>query len=341
MTRAADSREHTSHSAWMPVCLKNAEWDTMSSTTKPFVLLVGGAGHTGRVITKALLKEGNFRVALLARPGSINKPLVQELKAAGAEIRIGDITEAPEKIEAFLQGVDILVSIVLAMIDQKPLFLAAKKAGVGRVVPSDFGPYAPRGVMSMHDIKLDVREYIKELGLPYTFIEVGWWLQGMFPYPHATPENSFITKTYVGDRQQRVLYTELHSIGTFVARILADPRTLNQTVIAYDGEANLDDIYTVASKISGEDFFDFTRVPDEELFARMKSDDIGIKVISQYYNSLYIRGDNTLANAVAGGSLDARKLYPDVPVASVEQAAKEFYAKPPILEVDLSTVSLN
>ncbi len=82
----------------------------------------------------------------------------------------------------------------------------------------------------------------------------------MFPYPHATPENSFITKTYVGDRQQRVLYTELHSIGTFVARILADPRTLNQTVIAYDGEANLDDIYTVASKISGEDFFDFTRV---------------------------------------------------------------------------------
>ncbi len=73
----------------------------------------------------------------------------------------------------------------------------------------------------------------------------------------------------------------------------------------------------------------------------MKSDDIGIKVISQYYNSLYIRGDNTLANAVAGGSLDARKLYPDVPVALVEQAAKEFYAKPPILEVDLSTVSLN
>ncbi len=94
---------------------------------------------------------------MLARPGSINKPLVQELKAAGAEIRIGDITEAPEKIEAFLQGVDILVSIVLAMIDQKPLFLAAKKAGVGRVVPSDFGPYAPRGVMSMHDIVNSVR----------------------------------------------------------------------------------------------------------------------------------------------------------------------------------------
>ncbi len=108
--------------------------------------------------------------------------------------------------------------------------------------------------------KLDVRDYIKELGLPYTFIEVGWWLQGLFPYPHALPENIFVTKTYFGDRQKKVLYTELNSIGTFVARILADPRTLNQTVITSDGEATVNDIYTVASKISGEDFFDFTRV---------------------------------------------------------------------------------
>ncbi len=73
----------------------------------------------------------------------------------------------------------------------------------------------------------------------------------------------------------------------------------------------------------------------------MKSNDIGTKVISEYRNSLYVRGDNTLANAVAGGSLDARKLYPDVPVASVEQAAKEFYANPTVPEYDLSTVSLN
>ncbi|KAF9020775.1 NAD-P-binding protein [Hymenopellis radicata] len=315
------------------------------STTKPFVLLVGGAGQVGRGITKALLKEGKFRVALLVRRSSVNKPVVQELKAVGAEVRIGDITEAPEKIEAFLEGVDILVSIVLAMIDQKPLFRAAKKTGVGRVVPSDFGPYAPRGATAMQDVKLGVRDYIKELGLSYTFIEVGWWLQGMFPYPHATPENFFITKTYVGDRQQKTLYIDVNSIGTFVARILADPRTLNQTVIAYDGEANLDEVYPVANRISGEDFSDFTRVrilvPDEEIFARMKSNDIATKVVSEYFHSLYIRGDNTLANAVAAGSLDARKLYPDVPVVTVEQAAKEFYANPPIPEVDLSTMALN
>ncbi len=96
--------------------------------------------------------------------------------------------------------------------------------------------------------------------MPYTFIEVGCWLQAILPYPYATPENFIVTKTYVGDRQQKVLYTELNSIGTFVARILADPRTLNQTVITSEGEANLNEIYQVANKASGEDFFDFTRV---------------------------------------------------------------------------------
>ncbi|KAF8910287.1 hypothetical protein CPB85DRAFT_1435379 [Mucidula mucida] len=78
-------------------------------------------------------------------------------------------------------------------------------------------------------------------------------------------------------------------------------------------------------------------LPDEELFARLKSTNVATKIVSEYFNSIYIRGDNTLTNAVADGSLDARKLYPDVPVASVEQTAKEFYANPPIPDYDLSS----
>ncbi len=32
----------------------------MSTTAKPFVLMVGGTGHIGRGVTKALLEEGKF-----------------------------------------------------------------------------------------------------------------------------------------------------------------------------------------------------------------------------------------------------------------------------------------
>ncbi len=101
---------------------------------------------------------------------------------------------------------------------------------------------------------------MKELELPYTFIEVGWWFQLLFPWPHAIPETLLTPKFYVGDREKKVLYTSLKSIALFVARIINDPRTLNQTVITSDGEASLNETWPVAEKVSGEDFSDYPRV---------------------------------------------------------------------------------
>ena len=66
-----------------------------------------------------------------------------------------------------------------------------------------------------------------------------------------------------------------------------------------------------------------------------KSDSAAVKIYAQYLRSNYIRGDNTLEKAVAKGALDARKLYPDVPAVTLEEAAKEFYANPPTLEYDV------
>ncbi|KDQ23097.1 hypothetical protein PLEOSDRAFT_1108732 [Pleurotus ostreatus PC15] len=142
-------------------------------------VLIGASGCTGGTIAKALHQAGNFRLSILVRKSSINKPAVQEL--TDAEVIVEDIFDSSAKLQYYLGGVDVLISKVLVMVDQRPLLLAAKKAGVGRDVPSDFGPTAPRGVMFMHDLKLEVRDYIKELELPHTFIEVGVWLSGMFP----------------------------------------------------------------------------------------------------------------------------------------------------------------
>lgn len=88
----------------------------------------------------------------MVREASVDKPAIKHFREAGAEVVIGDVSESPEKLETYLKGVDVLISTVLIMVDQSPLILAAKKAGVGRVVPSDFGPTAPRGVMEMHDL---------------------------------------------------------------------------------------------------------------------------------------------------------------------------------------------
>lgn len=45
-----------------------------------------------------------------------------------------------------------------------------------------------------------------------------------------------------------------------VPRIIADPRTLNQTVVAHDGEITLNEAWKIAEKVTGEDFSDYYEV---------------------------------------------------------------------------------
>ncbi|KAF4565676.1 hypothetical protein EYR36_002254 [Pleurotus pulmonarius] len=298
------------------------------------VLVVGAAGRTGRPIASAILKESNqFRLSILVREASKDKPAIKELTDAGAELVVGDISDSVEKLGSYLKGVDVLISTVLVMVDQKPLFLAAKNAGVGRVIPSDFASTAPKGVMFTNDIKLAIRDYIKELGLGYTFIEVGTWLHVMFPPLHSATDTLLTHKSYPGDKRQKTIYSTMPTIGALVARIIADPRTLNQTVVAYDGEISLSETWAIAERITGEDFSDYYHNPNEELErGAQQMQNVVKRIVADYFRSLYIRGDNTLANATAMGRLDARRLYEDVPYADVEEEAKKHYTSGAVSE---------
>ncbi|KAG9225638.1 hypothetical protein CCMSSC00406_0007495 [Pleurotus cornucopiae] len=431
---------------------------------KTHVFIVGATGYTGGAIAKALLEAGTFRLSILIGESSINKPVNKELTEAGAEVVRGDISESPEKLESYLKGVDVLISTVPVMVDQKPLILAAKQAGVGRVVPSDFGPIAPKGVMNMHDIKLGIRDYIKELGLPHTFIEVGWWLLGMLPPLHSAANTLLTQKYYIGNRDQKLVYSTLSTIGKMVAHIIIDPRTLGQTVVVYDGEIinetwgvtekvtgedfsdypkvsneeiggvgasgytggaiantlleagtfrlsilvreasvdkpaikhlreagaevvigdvsespekletylkgvevlistvtlarplpgvswkctisnlgstvvahdgeiSIDETWKIAEKVTGEDFSDYPKISDEEIERGcQQTDNWAKKIAAEYYRSLFIRGDNTLAKAVALGHLDSRKLHDDIPYPDVEEVARNHYRSGFVLE---------
>lgn len=75
----------------------------------------------------------------------------------GVEIRVGDFSQdSEEQLIEHLVGVDILISFVStkAITLQKNILKAAKKVGVKRVVPSDFGITCPPGRREIQD---DVR----------------------------------------------------------------------------------------------------------------------------------------------------------------------------------------
>ncbi|KAJ7588063.1 NAD(P)-binding protein [Mycena floridula] len=296
----------------------------MSSEAKPLIMLVGITGYTGQVIAKSLLSSGKFRVSAIIRSDSMEKPVAKEMRDSGVTLVPGDIsTDGVETLTTLLAGVEVLIITVLAFVDQRPVLLAAKEAGVKRVVPSEFGPSVPRGVSSMVDLKYDIRDFIVDLDLPYTFIQIGWWLELLTPMPHSMnkPVN------FIGNGEKKVAYTSYHNIGDFVLRIIQDPRTLRQLVMTWDGEATQQEIWSVSERISGEDFSDYPRLTAEDVKNRT-GPDIASKAIYQYHNSLHLRGDNTVEKAVNLGAIDARVLYPDYEALPVEELARAFYEKP-------------
>ena len=80
----------------------------------------------------------------------------------------------------------------------------------------------------------------------------------MWPYPHSLKsELSLIEKNqtvFVAEGDKLLACTSRKSIGAFVARIISDPRTLNQVIITYDVELSRRDAWKVAEKLTGEDF---------------------------------------------------------------------------------------
>ncbi|KAH8825526.1 NAD(P)-binding protein [Flagelloscypha sp. PMI_526] len=301
------------------------------------VLIVGATGYTGKQIVKALVQTKRFNISALVRFSSLSKPTVEEFRSLGVTILSGDIaTDSSETLEKHLSGTDILISSVQVMIDQRPLLLAAKKANVKRVVPSDFGPHINPGIMTVQDMKLAVRAFVKEHEIPHTFTEVGLWVHNMYPLPHSMDSIMIpgFGKEMYGTGKVLVSWTDYSNIGKLIALIVADPRTRNQVVHAYDGEATLEETWAAATKASGEDFSDYTKVTAEVVEKKRKIDMLH-EAIFGYYSALYIHGENTVEKAVADGVLDSHKLYPDYSPMSLEESVRKFYAAPYVFMYEL------
>ncbi|KAL1730828.1 hypothetical protein EV714DRAFT_210173 [Schizophyllum commune] len=314
-----------------------------SDQVKPRVFVFGANGATGISIVNGLLRSGNYRVAAVVR--SPNKPAVVDFKNRGVEIVISPSldTATHEELVKLLTGVDIVVSAihVFALEAQRPLFAAAKEAGVKRVVPCDFGTHAPPGVMLIKDRKLAIQEYIRQLGIGYTFIDVGYWYQALLPYPPSYAGNPLadVNFQYRGPGNVPIAGTDLDHIGDFTARILSDPRTLNQSVFVWEDQVTADDLFRIAEEKCGdpEGLRRVTvKVDEDEIRTKLKEGIEGgeatlvLRILYEYSLSLFIRGDNTVENAVRDGELDSRVLYPDMyPRRSIaEFAAEKWYPNP-------------
>ncbi|KAK0392852.1 hypothetical protein NLU13_2346 [Sarocladium strictum] len=304
------------------------------------VVVVGGSGETGRSIMAALLAlPDQFTVTALARPSSVSNSVFQDFAKLGAIVKPADAQDK-DALVPVLTGADVVISCIQLYhaATQNPLIEAAHEAGVKRFVPSFWATACPPGgVMQLRDAKEASLNTIKALYLPYTVIDVGWWLQISIPLVPSGKLDSVVTapaREIVGDGSARTAVTDQVDIGRFVARIIADPRTLNKQVFAYGQVTSQNDIFAAVERHTGE------TIPRTYLTAEQAEEIIGkaaeaiaanpedisqviTRAVTEYKVSCGIRGDNEPGRARYLGYLDARELYPDLKTKSVDEFVKE------------------
>lgn len=95
-------------------------------------------------------------------------------------------------------------------------------------------------------------------GLPYTTIDVGWWYNGFIPKvpsgqtDHAVALPDFIQNLVPGDGEMKTYVVDNEDVGKFVARIIADPRTINNKVMAAGASLSFNEMFGIAEELTGE-----------------------------------------------------------------------------------------
>ena len=82
---------------------------------------------------------------------------------------------------------------------------------------------------------------------------MGWWAQNTVPYPPEIPGlHADFSHTVFGSGDVPFAVTDLLHIGDYVARVIQDERTLNQTVFIWEDEITLKKVWEVAEAKLGD-----------------------------------------------------------------------------------------
>ncbi|KAM0295306.1 hypothetical protein ACHAPM_010832 [Fusarium culmorum] len=294
------------------------------------VAILGATGQNGSSIVDGLLAstETRFDITALVRPSSLKKSNVIELQGKGVSIMSFSINDPEDDLVAQLKGIDVL--IVCCLLDETILSNAAKKAGVKRYIPCFYATVMPRGVQSLRDNKDTILDHIQRLHLPYTVIDVGWWYQISLPrLPSGRIDrNLFLYNSAIGGSGDiPSARTDSRDVGIYVARIITDPRTLNQKVFAYTELLTQHELYDAVEKVSGEKLERKYRTAKEidDGIARTKDNPKTMFDYCQltYQKSFDVMGENTPEYARYLGYQIGKDLYPDVKGTSFEDFFKE------------------
>ena len=195
---------------------------------------------------------------MLVRPSSANKPAVKTFASRGLKIVLGDPSGDLDVLTKALTGYDTLISAIdfSSQLVQLALVDAAAKAGIKRIVPCAWITVCPpQGVIKLREEKEQVYSRILYHKLPYTIIDVGYWHQlSFFRIPSGRFDYAQLMHNFeiFGTGDVKTLLGDKRDMGRFAARIIQDPRTLNQKVFTWSDEISQNELLRLTETKTGE-----------------------------------------------------------------------------------------
>lgn len=207
--------------------------------SKPTVLVVGATGAQGGSVARFLLDDGAFDVRCLSR--NLQSDAARALQQKGAKLVQGDLS-APAGLRSALDGCAYVFGVTnfwehfaAEREHGKNLIDAVKAAGVEHFVFSTL--YSAKRISGGKlevphlDIKAELEDYTRALGIPTTFVHVAYYYENFLSFfvPQKQPDGSYVFGFPQGDTP--LAATAVEDTGGIVLPIFKDPaRFRDQTV---------------------------------------------------------------------------------------------------------------
>ncbi|MGW4241585.1 NmrA/HSCARG family protein [Nocardia sp. NPDC004722] len=204
----------------------------MSNAQGP-VLVIGATGRQGFATATSLLEKGWPVRAFVRDPEA---PKAQELKAAGAELAVGDLDDE-DSLRAAMEGVHgaFLMLTMMEGVHITPKGIAdeerrgksvaelAAKAGVAHLVYTSLqGVYQGSGV-EYYDAKEHIEDHIRALGLPATFLRPVMFMDNLATYNRPTRDGDNLILALPVPPDMPMQFIAIDDIGRFAALAFERP----------------------------------------------------------------------------------------------------------------------
>ena len=298
------------------------------------VAVVGATGQFGHPLTLNLASEGAGVLAISRAPSKENEQKLETLKSAGCELGFCSDPSDEAALTRLFDGCTTVVMVTRGLPESirtnDPLYLnAAKKAGVRRFVPNEFGCHTlglETGISELFDAKKAMQSKIEAAGLKKTLIYPG--LNSDYCLPNYRFFNEITT---FGNLDLPITTHHINDIGVIAAKAILDERTEGKAVQLYHNRLTQQKMLDLLGESWPEHDFPVKHISTESILHDMKegSDAITAKAgmetdreRAQINYVCYVSGE--LTNINNPKTLNASELYPDY----VYRTPKEMLSDP-------------